>query len=304
MTMLPAFLSQLREWGVHLWLEDGQLKFRAAKGVMMPDRLNQLRARKPELIAFLASLEGGPIPKAPPEADGLSNAQRRLWVLGQMEDGAAAYNIPLHQQINGALDPDALRAALQRLADRHESLRTYFPLIEGEPRQAAAQSMPLPFLVDDLRAHDEPAQEAMRRGRFHARRVFDLSTGPLFDVQLLRIADERWVLLFTVHHIISDGVSIGVLARDLSALYQAEANGEADGLPTLPVQYRDYAYWQTAWLHSEAVEANQRYWLQQLSGELPVLNLPADAPRPPQQTFQGREFTRCFDEERSAKIQA
>ncbi|MDP8242501.1 MAG: amino acid adenylation domain-containing protein [Candidatus Hinthialibacter antarcticus] len=305
MTKLPAFLKQLREWGVHLWLEDGQLKFRAAKGVMTPERLDELRAHKEKLIAFVASLEGGPIPQAPEGDDGeLSNAQRRLWVLCQIEDGSAAYNIPLHQQIEGDLNPAALRAALERLAARHESLRTYFPLVEGEPRQAVYSDALAPFAVEDLRSCADPAQEAVQRGRLHARQTFDLSAGPLYDVRLLRLAERRHVMLFTVHHIISDGVSIGILARDLSALYNAEANGADDGLLSLPVQYRDYAHWQNACLQCEAMEAHRNYWLETLAGELPTLNLHTDSPRPPHQTFSGRELTYLFDEERSAQIQA
>ena len=197
-----------------------------------------------------------------------------------------------------------MRAALDRLVGRHESLRTYFPLLEGEPRQAIRATMAAPYRFEDLRNASDPAGEALQRGRRHARQAFDLAAGPLFDVQLLQLAERRFVLLFTVHHIISDGVSIGVLARDLSALYLAGANGQDNGLPVLTVQYRDYAQWQDAWLQSEWVEPHRRYWLDKLAGELPVLNLRTDAPRPPHQTFHGREHTYIFNEERSVRIQA
>ena len=291
--MIPVeeFVAQLRERKIKLWLEAGQLRFRAPKGIVTSETAEELRKRKTEILAFLHSTGDDAISSIPDQEHyALSHAQRRLWVLSQMEEGSAAYNIPLHQLLEGALDTGALEAAFLRLIRRHESLRTTFTTIEGEPRQRIHAAIDFRLRTVDLSREESPESVSRKWGREESLRPFDLETGPLFRVTLLKLSEQRHVLLFTLHHIISDGVSIAIFARELSQLYSSVRRGEPNPLPPLRIQYRDYAHWQNTVLESEAVSAHRRYWLEKLSGKIPALNLPTDFPRPATQTFNGHEI--------------
>ena len=220
----------------------------------------------------------------------LSHAQRRLWVLSQL-DGSAAYNIPLHQMLDGPLDVEALEGALSRLVARHETLRTSIVMEDGEPRQRVDTPDRARLSVVDVSAEADP--EAVARGivRQSAAEPFDLAATPLHRVSLLRLGAERHVLLFTIHHIVCDGVSIAVLVRDLAALYRASARKDLAELPALGVQYRDYAAWQNRALDAGVLASSRDYWLRALSGPLTALDLPRDFPRPDAQTFRGAEHS-------------
>lgn len=214
----------------------------------------------------------------------LSAAQRRLWILQQVDPGSAAYHVPLHQRLEGALDVAALEAALNRLVDRHESLRTTFAIIDGEPRQVVHAHADARLDQRDLSTSEDPEAAAAEAAIEHARVPFDLEAGPLVRMALLRLAAERHVLLFTMHHIISDGVSIEVIGRDLAAFYSGR-----DRAP-LSIQYRDFAAWQNDRLAGPEGDAHRTYWHRQLASTLPVLNLIEDLPRPAVLTSRGREL--------------
>jgi amino acid adenylation domain-containing protein len=244
-----------------------------------------------------AALAEGSGAAAPPLArvprDGplpLSWAQQRLWILDQLEPGTAAYNMPSVLRLRGRLDAAGIRWSLGEVVRRHEALRTTFPAADGVPVQRVAPPAPLPLPEADLRGLDPVARdaEARRRAWAEAVRPFDLARGPLLRALLLRLADDEAILHFTVHHVVTDGWSMGVLAREVAALYGAYVAGEASPLPELEVQYGDYAAWQRAWLAGETLERQLDFWRERLAGAPPVLELPTDHPRPPVQGHRAR----------------
>ncbi|MFP2931773.1 amino acid adenylation domain-containing protein, partial [Pyxidicoccus sp. 3LG] len=232
-----------------------------------------------------------PLPLGPVLRTGLvplSFAQQRLWFIDQLEPGSVAYNLPTFVRLQGPLDTGALRRALVELVRRHEALRTTFVEQEGQPFQRIAPSAELPLeLVDLSGLAPEAAHEALQaRLREEALRPFDLATGPLLRVGLWRLRQDSHVLALDMHHIVSDGWSMGVLVREVTALYEAFVKGQPSPLPPLPLQYPDYAVWQREWLQGAVLEEQLGWWRQQLSG-LSHLELPTDRPRPPVQTFRG-----------------
>ncbi|HKH46212.1 MAG TPA: amino acid adenylation domain-containing protein, partial [Thermoanaerobaculia bacterium] len=218
----------------------------------------------------------------------LSYAQQRLWFLDQLEPGSPLYNLAMPVRLEGRLDAAALAGALAAVARRHESLRTTFAASEGRPFQRIAPPAPAHLPVVDLAAIPAAADAVRELARAEAREPFDLEAGPLFRAALVRLAAEDHLLLLTLHHIVADGWSVGVLIRELLALYAAAAagNGSAE-LPELPVQYADFAAWQRRWLDGGALEAQLGYWRHQLAAPLPGLELPLDHPRPAVQSFRG-----------------
>ncbi|HSO75398.1 MAG TPA: amino acid adenylation domain-containing protein, partial [Blastocatellia bacterium] len=231
------------------------------------------------------------IPKAP-EAEHypLSHAQRRLWVLSQMENGSAAYNMPMALLLEGLLDAQAFQTAFSTIVQRHESLRTAFVIVDGVPRQRIVESVDCTIEERDLSEEDQPEAAARELALADAAVPFDLQRGNLIRTSLLKLGDNRHVLLCNMHHIISDAWSMDVLVREFVQLYAAISRGETLALAELPIQYRDYACWQNDYLISEAAARHREYWHQKLAGELPVLNLATDLPRPPEKTFHGRNL--------------
>ncbi|MFL5382416.1 MAG: amino acid adenylation domain-containing protein, partial [Longimicrobiaceae bacterium] len=219
----------------------------------------------------------------------LSFAQERLWFIDRLEPGSAVYNLPAAWRLGGALDEAALERALGEIVRRHEALRTTFGEVDGSPVQVIAPFGGFALAVEDLSALGAADGEAAlgRRAGEEARRAFDLSAGPLFRAALVRLSDEEHVLLLTMHHIVSDGWSMGVLFRELSALYQAYREGRESPLPELGVQYADYAAWQREHLQGEVLEGELAYWRERLADAPALLELPTDHPRPAVQTFRG-----------------
>ncbi|MFL6336275.1 MAG: amino acid adenylation domain-containing protein [Pyrinomonadaceae bacterium] len=232
-------------------------------------------------------------PPSPPDAEGYvfpaSFAQRRLWFLHQFEPDSAFYNIPAPIRLQGALDVAALRAALSALIRRHESLRTTFGIQDGVPVQVIAASPVFDLPVSDLSALPEEAREAgaQQLVLLESQKPFDLRRGPLLRAQLLKLGEADHLLLMTLHHIIADGWSVRLLFRELDELYAAYAAGREIVLPELPVQYADFACWQQQWLSGSVYDSLLGYWREQLEGAPPLLELPADRPRPPVQVFRG-----------------
>src|SRR5829696_8993657 len=230
-------------------------------------------------------------PLVPVPRDGhlpLSFAQQRMWLVDQLEPGTSTYNISEALRLNGRLDVAALERSLAELVQRHEALRTTFAVVEGNPVQVISPTTDTKLPVEDLtiltRAQRE--EEAKRLVREERQRPFDLERGPLWKARLLRLDEEEHVLLLTRHHIVADAWSIGLIRRELGALYEAFSGGEVSPLAELPVQYADYALWQRRWLPGEALEEQLGYWKEQLA-DVPVLQLPTDHPRPVIQTHRG-----------------
>jgi amino acid adenylation domain-containing protein len=234
----------------------------------------------------------------------LSFAQQRLWFIDQLEPGSAAYNIPAAVRLRGSLNSEALARSLTEVVRRHESLRTCFAADAGRPRQVINSSEPVALPVEDLGGFDAAEREARvaEEAAREAAASFDLAAGPMLRARLLRLSGEEHVLLLTMHHIASDGWSVGVLIRELSALYAAYSSGEESPLAELPVQYADYAVWQRRALSGEALDRQLSYWRGRLEGLSP-LELPTDMQRPPVQgARRGGEFRLTLTPVLSARL--
>ncbi|MEA2693900.1 MAG: hypothetical protein QOJ16_3287, partial [Acidobacteriota bacterium] len=230
-----------------------------------------------------------PVPRTAPLP--LSFSQERLWFLDQLEPGSAAYDIPVALHLSGRLDGAALAAALGEIVRRHETLRTTFrPGVEG-PVQVIAPALDLPVPVVDL---GNLTAEAGRLAAEEARRPFDLTAGPLLRALLLRLGPEAHLFVLNLHHVISDGWSMGVLVRELGESYGAFAAGRLPVLPALPVQYADYAVWQRQWLSGEVLSRQLAWWRERLAGAPEVVELPADQPRPAVQSLRGGSLPVIF----------
>ena len=258
-----------------------QSKLSTAKQAILTKRLRgELKGSQ----AIPRSASSGPAP--------LSFAQQRLWFLDQLEPGSPAYNIPAAVRLRGPLNVTALEKSVNEVVRRHESLRTTFAAKDGQPVQVVSPYHPFTLSLVDLQALSETEREAkvQRLANEEAQRPFNLAQGPLIRTTLLQLNEEEHVFLLTIHHIVSDGWSIGIFIQEMTALYEAFSTGKPSPLPELPVQYADFTYWQRDWLRGEVLEEQLSYWKQQLAG-VSVLRLPIDRPRLAVQTFRGAQET-------------
>lgn len=219
----------------------------------------------------------------------LSFAQQRLWILDQLEPGNPAYNITILVRLEGQLSVQALEHSLNALVQRHEVLRTTFTMHAGEPAQKISEHLPIQLTQHDLSHYQGQQRMAQVQAltQREARQPFALDKGPLLRISLFSLEPEVHLLLFVIHHIISDGWSRGILVRELATLYTAQVTGQPAALPSLPVQYADFAVWQKQWLQSAVLDTPLAYWKQRLSHPPAVLELPSDKPRPAMQTAHG-----------------
>src|SRR5215212_5895560 len=273
-------LLELLQSGAQVWVEGDELCYRASQAALTPARREQLSECKAEIIALLAEQNT--------KYSFPSFAQQRLWLLQQLEPEDTSYNIHRAIRVRGILDVGALRKALGAIVARHEALRTTFAVVDGSPLQVISPALDAPLPVEDLSAlPGAEREEAVQRWVHVARREpFDLERGPLFRARLVRLDPEEHVLVVTMHHVVSDGWSLGVFWRELGALYRAFCRGEPSPLEELPVQYADYALWQRQWLEGEVLEGQLGYWKDQLA-DIGALELPTDHPRPRVQTHRG-----------------
>jgi amino acid adenylation domain-containing protein/non-ribosomal peptide synthase protein (TIGR01720 family) len=277
-----------REFGVDISLRDF---FEAATIRQLARRLAQSEP------SALAAIE--PVP--PQTHYDLSYAQRRLWILDQMHIDSVAYNLPEVLEIIGHIDIAALQHAFQGVVDRHESLRTTFVTVDGEPKQRIHDAMEFRLETVDLsqEPHADKRAEALMEQDKTA--PFDLGHGPLLRVKLLTLrhgfpgVQPRHLLLFNIHHIISDVWSLNVLVQEVLALYRSEVDKVPCAWAPLKFHYKDYAAWQNALLQTDAARLQRDYWHDVLQGELPVLELPTDFPRPAVQTFNGTTLSHTLD---------
>ncbi|HEU0054920.1 MAG TPA: amino acid adenylation domain-containing protein, partial [Longimicrobium sp.] len=265
-------------------------RMREAFGVELPLRavfdaptVERLAARVEELRGADAGERVPPLVPIPREGPlPLSFSQQRLWFIDQLEPGSAAYNLPYALRLHGPMEVDALERALAEIVRRHEALRTRFVTVDGQAAQVIDPAGPVHLARVELSDRPEDEREAALRALVaeEALRPFDLAAGPLLRGTLVRLGEEDHALLFTLHHIVSDGWSITILVREVAELYGAFIEGRTPSLPVLPVQYADFAAWQRGWLRGEVLEAQVAYWRERLAGAPPVLDLPTDRPRP------------------------
>ncbi len=230
-----------------------------------------------------------PLPEDEPPA--LSFAQQRLWFLAQLAGQSASYNIPTALRLEGRVNEQALQSALTDLVQRHQTLHVCFPMLDGQPT-VQVNDVYKPLSVTDLSglADAEQKRQVAEWLAGHAGSSFDLSTGPLFKAQLLRLGSEQHILLFNMHHIISDGWSTGVMIREWCRLYDAYLQNREAQLPELAIQYSDYAAWQRNWLQGAVLERQLEYWTDKLLGAPELLELPADNPRPAVMSYRGEHL--------------
>src|SRR5215213_7151460 len=266
-------LLELLQSGAQVWVEGDELCYRASQAALTPARLEQLSECKAEIIALLAEQNT--------KYSFPSFAQQRLWLLQQLEPEDTSYNIHRAIRVKGSLDAGALQKALGAIVARQEALRTTFAVVDGSPLQVISPALEVPLPVEDLSSLPGAEREEAVQQWVHeaAREPFDLERGPLFRAGLLRLGEEEHVLLVTMHHVVSDGWSLGVFWRELGALYEAFVRGEPSPLEEPPVQYADYALWQRRWLTGEVLGEQLGYWKDQLA-DVGSLELPTDHPRP------------------------
>lgn len=228
-----------------------------------------------------------------PKTFPLSFSQSRLWILDRFQPGNPVYNLPMVLRLPGALDVDVLARSLNEIVRRHETLRTTFKTVDAKPVQVVAPSLELKIELIDLRQLPDSKRD-VDAGRIvykECQHSFDLVNGPLIRAMLLKLADTDHIFIVVMHHIISDGWSLGVLYHEISTLYSAYSTGQQSPLADLPIQYSDFACWQTQWLTGDLLEQQLAYWKSQLSSIRPLVDLPADRPRPEILSYRGAVHT-------------
>lgn len=295
------FLSYIRSLDIQIFVDADILHCNAPEGVLTPALCTEIQNRKVEIIAFFnnscsasntASINLVPIPRD--SFLPLSFAQQRLWFLDQLIPNHAFYNVPSALRVSGSLNLEALKQAFAEIVRRHEALRTTFMSVEGQATQVISATLSIPLSVIDLHSLPDAKKEtqALSLIKEEAQRPFHLATGPLLRVKLLRLQETEHILLLNLHHIVSDGWSIGVLIRELAVFYEAINSASSLALPELPIQYADFAYWQRQWLQQvnkdgcTPLQTQLNYWQRQLDG-ISFLNLPTDRIRSAHQTYQG-----------------
>jgi amino acid adenylation domain-containing protein len=236
----------------------------------------------------------------------LSFAQRRLWFTDQLTPGSALYNCSGAVRLEGVLQLEVLERAVNEIVRRHEVLRTRIEVAAGEPAQVIDEWEYRKLQVEDLSGleREEREEEVERIAKEESGTGFDLSRGPLMRIRVLKLEEEQHAVLFTMHHIVSDAWSMGVLVREISELYQAMGDGRESPLPDLAIQYADYAYWQNQYLTGAILEKHLAYWKKQLGGNLPTLDLPADHPRPSVPSHRGAAKSFVFSPELTQSLKA
>lgn len=297
MSSAADLLHQLNQQGIRLYLEEGELRFKAPKGMMTVELMAQLKTNKFELIALLRQVAVSHASLAEPlsrfadsNAVSLSFAQQRLWFIFKLEGASPTYNILMASRLLGDLDVSVLRRSFEYLIKRHESLRTTFnENNEGVAQQFIHDTLDLNMVVEDLSAYpDSQKQVLLDQAKNHmAGFRFDLEQAPLSHIMLIRYDQDEWILLMAMHHIISDGWSMGILSRELSAVYQSDmANSEPD-LPPISINYRDYSVWQQRQQQSASIEQGVKRWCRLLENSEYYLDLNAGKSRPESRSYQG-----------------
>jgi amino acid adenylation domain-containing protein len=306
-----ALLAELHELGLVLWAEDDRLRFRGPAGALTGALRTRVQAVKPQLLELLRQSPAAavyvPDRRIPHLPDAVtyptSDAQRRLWVLSQLDEAAAAYHIAIHLRLHGPLDVNALVRALERLVARHEVLRTRFVVTDGVLRQCVAPEGAFRVRRVELGTDMQSEARLHTLAREEQRAPFDLAAGLPVRAVCATLGTHTHAMLLTIHHIAVDGWSLGILLHELALLYRAFQAGESDPLPPLRLQYRDFAQWQNRMLAGPAAEPMRKYWLDRLAGRAELLELPT-RPRPPRQTYRGDMVTLTIDPARAAALSA
>ncbi|MBC7953716.1 MAG: AMP-binding protein, partial [Rhodospirillaceae bacterium] len=307
---IADLIVRLGRLGIRLELDGDALRVKAPPGVMTAELTAELRAQRDHLREWLSRGQGEsglpPLTAQPrPQNLPLSSAQKRLWFIDQLRGGSTPeFNLPEALHLRGRLDVKALERALERVVARHEALRTRFAEADGEPLQIICDPQPIPLPVEDLSPLSDTEREAALRAALAAewRTPFDLAHGPVLRARLFQLGDDHHVLMRTCHHIASDGWSSGIVNREIAALYQAYTKGLANPLPPLPVQYADYALWQTRLAQDGVFDRDMAYWRSQLADCPEAITLPLDRPRSPTPEFAAGQLRLGLDAGRLERL--
>ena len=316
-----SLMLRLQNMGCRIWAEDDKLRIRSSKNALTAELKQEIQDQKADILAFLKAAKTQAVSTAEIpalSADSpklLSFAQQRLWLLAQLQGSSATYNMPIALQLNGNLNIDVLHSSLADLLNRHESLRMYFPTVAGQPQVAIRSLDEIAVLtVQDCRELgtgnkgeldlDTQCPNIQDLIDAHAQEHLDLNTGPLFKAKLLQLEEQKSVLAINMHHIISDGWSMGIFLRELWQAYTAYSQGQTPTFASLPIQYSDYAAWQRHWLQGEVLEKQIDYWKHQLGDASPLLELPTDYPRSAQQSYRGQRYIYALSPELTAAVNA
>jgi len=292
---INQFLTELTKQNIQLSVENDQLCFHAPQGgVMTPDMREVLVSRKAELILLLKqnnkNANKTDLPLVRIERDQnlpLSFAQERMWFLNQLEPNSSFYNELLTWQFHGYLNVVTLSKSLNKIIQRHSTLRTNFAIVNGQPTQVIAANLTLNVAIIDLQDVAEPEREVQRLATAKVEEPFDLVSSPLIRATLVKLAETEHVLLLTIHHIVFDGWSRDIFLQELATIYSAFCKNLSPELPELPIEYVDFSVWQRQYLQQEMLLPQLSYWEQQLSGAPVLFELSTDRVRQPTQTYRG-----------------
>ncbi|MFC4634988.1 amino acid adenylation domain-containing protein [Dokdonia ponticola] len=300
--MIEHLIHTLQSSKIGLKVVNGSLKINAPKDALTQEIIDEIKAHKSALIALLSSSES--IPKAEKKAYyALTSSQQQLWTLSQFDAGNSAYNIFEAFEFKGTLSFEKLSVAFNKLVARHESLRTVFK----EDEQGVLGQFVIPVneyngkleFVDLSNATNQVLKDHSDTIQRHA---FDLEKGPLFLGEIVKVAEEKHILMLNMHHIIGDGWSMSVLSTEFMTIYNGLCKGEEVVLPELSIQYTDYSEWQNSDARQEVLEKSKAFWLDTFSGDLPILELPSNTIRPKLKTYNGSSIDYIFSKESTSQL--
>ncbi|MBD2355226.1 condensation protein [Tolypothrix sp. FACHB-123] len=294
-----------------LWVEDNRLRCSAPKNVLTPAIREELARHKQDILNLISNNNSvldfdqqliSSIPRA--ENLPLSFAQQRLWFLTQLEPDSSSYNISAAVRLQGRLNLAALQQSFQEIINRHEALRTSFQTVDGQPIQIIASSLDFAISIISLDECSlwEQEQQIRHLTTQEAQKTFDLTKSPLLRVNLVQLHPKEYIILLTIHHIVSDAWSMGILVEEFVALYSAFCQGKPSPLAKLPVQYADFAVWQRQWLQGERLQTQLNYWKQKLGNIHPQLKFPRQSVNSTNETTQGAEESFTLSQELSKAI--
>lgn len=303
-------INKLKEANIDVLVNGNDLELRFDGAEINQELLQELKENKQELIVFLkkyTATSGNNEIKVIAEAENydLSDAQKRLWIVSQTKEASTAYNMPTYKHITRIDDFESFEKAFRAVVERHEILRTVFKKdAEGSIKQwiTPVSEVSLTIECKDFSKETDAQAVAFAYSKEDSFKPFDLENGPLFRVSLLKIADNHTILYYNMHHIISDGWSLDILAKDLMACYEAFQAGKTPNLPALKIQYKEYAAWQLEQLQNESLQGDKTYWINKFAGELPVLDLPSNQSRPIVKTYNGHSLGMHINAETIQKL--
>ncbi|RAX09891.1 non-ribosomal peptide synthetase [Photorhabdus bodei] len=292
-------INESLDQGITLFVTDNRLQYETSRGSIPPALFSEWKRHKQELIDFLNQLDSEEQTHhflQDIQRDGkaehypLSFAQQRLWFIDQLDGGSRQYNCMGDFRLRESINIAAFEAAVKLLLERHEILRTHFKIINNEPRQFIATDFDLPITHHDLSALSEikKNEQVKQISKKEENLIFNLNTDLMLRIRLIKLAENDYLIIYTIHHIAFDGWSMAIFLHEFFTLYKAYCQGETNPLPPLRIQYADYAQWQQGWLQGDVLKKQLTYWQKQLAGISPVHRVPLDNPRPEKQNIEGR----------------